>query len=296
LDHGEENLNSIDVEMRRDFPSVNQVPVLGNILDVTKIESILSFYRPQVIFHAAAYKHVPLMESNEDEGVLNNVVGTLSLVTAAETAGVERLVFISTDKAVEPINVMGMTKQVGEWIVQRAAARCGRPYVVVRFGNVLGSTGSVVPLFRAQIVAGGPVTVTHPQVTRYFMTTPEAVRLVLQAAAIGRGGEVFVLDMGQPVRIYDLACDLIRLHGLEPEQDIPIVFSGLRPGEKLHEVLHSHSEQISETSCAGIRVVSGRPPVPAEKLERALEEMERLARERRRRALRDFLVQFVSGT
>jgi len=221
--------------------------------------------------------------------VLNNVVGTRNLLLAAEAAGVPHLVFISSDKAVDPASVMGATKRIGELLVRCAARRSGRPYVVVRFGNVLGSRGSVVPLFQEQIAAGGPVTITHPHVTRYFMTIPEAVRLVLQAGALGNGGEVFVLDMGEPVRIYDLACDLIHLHGYEPERDIPIVFIGLRPGEKLHEKLYTSAEHTQDTAHPGIRVATqDAEPSPAE-LEEMVQELEQLARERRLPALQERL-------
>lgn len=204
-----------------------------------------------------------------------------------------RLVFISSDKAVEPVSVMGATKRIGELIVQHAVRRIGRPYVVVRFGNVLGSQGSVVPLFQAQIASGGPVTVTHPEATRYFMTIPEAVRLVLQAAALGKGGEVFVLDMGQPLRIYDLACDLIRLHGLEPESDIPIVFTGLRPGERLHETLYTAAEQVQQTAHPGIQVATEEPPIPAQELDLVVDELEQLAQQRCLSELRDLLAWVV---
>ncbi len=246
-------------------------------------------HHPQVIFHAAAYKHVPMMEHNQDEAVLNNVVGTRHLVAAAEAGQVPRLVLISTDKAVEPVSVMGTTKRVGELIVQHAARRTGHAYVVVRFGNVLGSRGSVVPLFQSQIAAGGPVTITHPQITRYFMTIHEAVRLVVQAATLGKGGEVFVLDMGDPLRIYDLACDLIRLHGLEPELEIPIVFTGLRPGDKIHEALYTAAERVRPTAHPGIQVATEEPPIPSQELEVVLDELERLAAERRLPELHDLL-------
>ncbi len=288
--HGEDSLYRIEMELRRDFPGLDCLAVLGNVRDRVKLDWTIARYHPQVVFHAAAYKHVPAMESNEDEAVLNNVIGTRQLVAAAEAGGVTRLVFISSDKAVEPVSVMGATKRIGELIVQHTARRNGRPYVVVRFGNVLGSRGSVVPLFQAQIAAGGPVTVTHPEVTRYFMTIPEAVRLVLQAAALGKGGEVFVLDMGDPVRIYDLACDLIRLNGLEPERDIPILFTGLRPGERLHEALYTRAERVQHTSHPGIEVATEEPPVPARELEIVLDELECLAQERRLPELRDLLM------
>jgi FlaA1/EpsC-like NDP-sugar epimerase len=211
------------------------------------MKDILSSHRPDVVFHAAAHKHVPLMEGNIAEAVLNNVLGTLSVVTAAAEAGTEHFVLISTDKAVQPCSVMGTTKRAAELVVQHAAAASGRHYVAVRFGNVLGSRGSVVPTFLRQIESGGPVTVTHPEMCRYFMTIPEAVQLVLQAAALGERGEVFVLDMGAPVRIVDLACDLIRLSGLEPGVDIEIQFTGARAGERLAEEVLIAGEQVTPT-------------------------------------------------
>ena len=222
-------------------------PVIADIRDADRLQAVLGQYRPEVVFHAAAHKHVPLMESNEVEAVTNNVLGTRNLVRAAMQAGVTHFVLISTDKAVNPYSVMGTTKRIAELIVQQAARQNGQVFVAVRFGNVLGSRGSVVPFFRKQIAAGGPVTVTHPEMRRYFMTIPEAVQLVLQAAALGHGGEVFVLDMGDPVYIKDLACDLIRLSGLEPGHDIDVVFTGLRPGEKLFEELFSDREAHTRT-------------------------------------------------
>ena len=247
LGHGENSLFDIHNELRDARPLVELVPVVADIRDAGRIGRVFDTYRPAVVFHAAAHKHVPLMELNPEEAVTNNVLGTRNVLAAAETTGVERFVFISTDKAVNPVNVMGATKLLAEALVYESAVRTGRPYVSVRFGNVLASRGSVVPLFRAQIEKGGPVTVTHPEMCRYFMTIPEAVQLVLQAAALGTGGETFLLDMGEPVKIVDLAKDMIQLSGLEVGADVDIVFTGLRPGEKLFEELYSASEEFERT-------------------------------------------------
>jgi FlaA1/EpsC-like NDP-sugar epimerase len=236
LGHGENSIFDIHNELLLSFPGLNVVPVIADIRDGTRVLRAFDTYRPQVVFHTAAHKHVPLMELNPEEAVTNNVLGTANVLSAAERTGVSRFVFISTDKAVNPVNVMGATKLLAEMLVHDAALRTGAPYVSVRFGNVLASRGSVVPLFKRQILAGGPLTVTHPDMCRYFMTIPEAVQLVMQAAALGRGGETFLLDMGEPVKIVDLAKDLIHLSGLEEGKDINIVFTGLRPGEKIFEV------------------------------------------------------------
>lgn len=247
LDQFENNVFYISNELQHHFPTLPLAPVIANIRDRAHLDAIYRKHRPEIIFHAAAHKHVPLMEHNACEAILNNVVGTRNLVELAAEHGVEQFVMISTDKAVNPTSVMGVSKRCAERIVQRVARTSGRPYVAVRFGNVLGSSGSVVPLFKQQIAAGGPVTVTHPDMYRYFMTIPEAVQLVLQAAALGNEGEIFVLDMGDPVRILDLARDLISLSGLHPDEDIEIVFTGLRPGEKLVEELSIEGEKHQRT-------------------------------------------------
>jgi FlaA1/EpsC-like NDP-sugar epimerase len=247
LGHGENSIFDILHELAADYQDVSFVPVIADVRDRKRIEAIFSLYKPHAVFHAAAHKHVPLMEDNVIEAITNNVFGTLNVVDAALEAGCEHFVFISTDKAVRPTSVMGATKRVAELIVQRAAMKYERNFVSVRFGNVLGSRGSVVPTFLRQIRSGGPVTVTHPEMQRYFMTIPEAVQLVLQAGALGRGGEVFLLDMGEPIRIVDIATDLIRLSGLTVGTDIEIRFSGMRPGEKLYEEMFFSAENVLTT-------------------------------------------------
>lgn len=234
-------------ELRRKFPELSFDVVIASVRDRDRIDQVMARYRPDLVFHAAAHKHVPLMEFNPMEAVKNNVFGTLNLAESASIYGVGRFVMISTDKAVNPTNVMGATKRVAEMIVQAMDAASETEFMAVRFGNVLASNGSVIPLFKRQIEHGGPVTVTHPDIIRYFMTIPEAVQLVLQAGAIGRGGEIFLLDMGEPVKIDDLARKLIRLSGFEPDKDINIVYIGLRPGEKLYEELLLASEETQPT-------------------------------------------------
>jgi FlaA1/EpsC-like NDP-sugar epimerase len=248
LGHGENSIFEAVMDLRDDFPGINLTPVIADIRDGSRIPEVLDARGVQVVFHAAAHKHVPLMQANVVEAVLNNVFGTQNLVEAALASQVERLVLLSTDKAVRPANVYGATKRLAEMVVLEAARRAGPVFSVVRFGNVLGSRGSVIPLFRRQIAAGGPVLITHPDMERYFMTIPEAVHLVLQAASMGRGGDVFLLDMGKQVRIVDLAADLIRLSGLEPGRDIEIEFTGVRPGEKLSEELWELDKIYEETA------------------------------------------------
>jgi FlaA1/EpsC-like NDP-sugar epimerase len=247
LGHGENSIFDILHELRGDFPDVILTAVIADVRDRKRIAAVFKAHKPHAVFHAAAHKHVPLMEENVIEAITNNVFGTLNVVDAALEAGCEHFVFISTDKAVRPTSVMGATKRVAELIVQRAATKHDRNFVSVRFGNVLGSRGSVVPTFLRQIRAGGPVTVTHPEMQRYFMTIPEAVQLVLQAGALGRGGEVFLLDMGEPIRIVDIATDLIRLSGLTVGTDIEIKFTGMRPGEKLYEEMFFSAENVLTT-------------------------------------------------
>jgi FlaA1/EpsC-like NDP-sugar epimerase len=248
LGHGENSIFEIQQELRSHFPAVPLTCLIADIRDETRLDAIFSQYRPNTVFHAAAHKHVPLMEENLAEAITNNVKGTRTLIDAAVRHDTPQFVLISSDKAVNPSSIMGATKRIAELLVQRAAVSTGRNYVSVRFGNVLGSRGSVVPTFLRQIRAGGPITITHPDMQRYFMTIPEAVQLVLQAAVLGQGGEVFVLDMGEPIKIVDLASDLIRLSGLRVGDDVEIHFTGLRPGEKLFEELSRDDESLLPTS------------------------------------------------
>ena len=247
LGHGENPIFEILHELMAEEPRANLIPVIADIRDRQRIQRIFAEHKPYAVFHAAAHKHVPLMEENVSEAITNNVQGTRNVVDAAISCGTQHFVLISTDKVVRPTNVMGASKRVAEAIVQNAARAHKRHFVSVRFGNVLGSRGSVVPTFLRQIHDGGPVTVTHPEMRRFFMTIPEAVQLVLQAGALGQGGELFMLDMGEPVRIIDLARDMIRLSGLEEGTDIEIEFTGIRPGEKLYEEMFFHHEVAEAT-------------------------------------------------
>jgi FlaA1/EpsC-like NDP-sugar epimerase len=279
LGHGEHSIYLIHQELRSRFPALKLTPAIADVRDKARLRRIFQTHCPEVIFHAAAHKHVPLMERNLEEAVTNNVLGTRNVLEVSEKLGVERFVLISSDKAVNPVNIMGATKRIAELMVQDTARRTGHNFVAVRFGNVLGSRGSVVPLFKRQIAAGGPVTVTHPDMERYFMTVPEAVYLVLQAAALGQGGELFVLDMGEPVKIVDLARDLITLSGLQPDKDIEVRFVGARAGEKLQERLFLEGEDYETTQHEKVFVFKGRFSLEGQMLHRAVEQLVRLAQQ-----------------
>ncbi len=279
LGHGENSIFEAVVDLQADFPSLPLHPVIADVRDGSRLFAVFEKHRPEMVFHAAAHKHVPLMESNVEEAVTNNVLGTRNILESSVSFDVQRLVMISTDKAVKPTSVMGATKRIAEMLVIGTAHRTGLPFSVVRFGNVLGSRGSIVPVFQSQIARGGPVTVTHPEMKRFFMTIPEAVHLVLQAAAMGQGGEVFVLNMGKQVRILDLAEDLIRLSGLEPGKDIEIVFTGIRSGEKLQEELWDQRSDIKVTAHPQIMRMARDEPVAGPELNQAVGELLQLARE-----------------
>jgi len=277
VDHAENALVDIERELAYERRFNSSVPVLADVKNRAKMRRVFDRFRPGVVFHAAAYKHVPLMEANPIESVRNNVFGTSVVAEVASEFDCKRFVLVSTDKAVNPKNVLGQTKAVCEWIAEAAAARehNGTQFISVRFGNVLGSSGSVIPLFRRQITRGGPVTVTHPEMTRYFMTIPEAVQLIIQAGAIGESGEIYVLDMGPPVKIIDLAHNMIRLSGKEPDVDVHIEFIGVRPGEKLHEELWAREEDAEPTTHPKILRCAGSPVEPSW-LEDELADLERL--------------------
>ncbi|HZL34108.1 MAG TPA: nucleoside-diphosphate sugar epimerase/dehydratase [Tepidisphaeraceae bacterium] len=271
VERAENNLFEIDRELRERWVGADIKPCIADVCDGRRINQIFQTHKPQVVFHCAAHKHVPMMEHNPCEAIKNNIFGTKAVADAALAAGTAAFVLISTDKAVNPSSVMGASKRVAEMYIQSLNARIhaqggalGTRFLAVRFGNVLGSSGSVVPIFQKQIEAGGPVTVTHADMRRYFMTIPEASQLVMQAGAIGKGGEIFVLDMGQSVRILDMARELIRRNGLVPDQDILIQFTGVRPGEKLYEELCTDDEQTRPTAHEKIRVWQLSPADPAE--------------------------------
>ena len=268
----ENNAYDIQLELKEKYPDLDLVVLIGSVRNTHRIETVFEKYRPDIVYHAAAHKHVPLMEDSPNEAIKNNVFGTYKTAKAADKYGTKRFVLISTDKAVNPTNIMGASKRMCEMVVQMMNARSKTDFVAVRFGNVLGSNGSVIPLFKKQIEQGGPVTVTHPDIIRYFMTIPEAVSLVLQAGAYAKGGEIFVLDMGEPMKILDLAKNLIRLSGYEPDVDIPIIFTGLRPGEKLYEELLMDEEGLQDTPNKLIHI--GKPiEFDMERFEEQLEEL-----------------------
>jgi len=276
MGHDENPIFEIEQELKKSFPDKLIKSVITNIREKEKVNYVFDMYRPQVVFHAAAHKHVPLMELNPEEAVKNNVLGTKNVAEAADKVGTETFILISTDKAVNPTNVMGATKRVAEMIIQSMDKRSDTKFVAVRFGNVLGSRGSVLPVFKKQIAEGGPVTITHPDMTRYFMTIPEAVQLVIQAGAMAEGGEIFVLDMGKPVKIEDMARDLITLSGLEPDKDIEIVYTGIRPGEKLYEELLTAEEGTTATKHK--RIFVAKPlDINTSELNKLINQLERLS-------------------
>ncbi len=274
----ENNAYDIQQELKRDYPGLDLVVQIGSVRNAHRLNSLFEAYRPDIVYHAAAHKHVPLMEDSPNEAIKNNVFGTYKTALAADRYGTSRFVLISTDKAVNPTNIMGASKRLCEMVIQMMNGRSETEFVAVRFGNVLGSNGSVIPLFKKQIEEGGPVTVTDPDIIRYFMTIPEAVSLVLEAGAFAKGGEIFVLDMGKPVKILDLALNLIRLSGYKPYEDIDIEFTGLRPGEKLYEELLMDEEGLSSTENELIHI--GRPIEFDEELfKEQLKELDRLSQE-----------------
>ena len=257
VDIYENSVYDIQQELKKKYPELDLVVLIASVRNTNRMNYIFSRYKPHIVYHAAAHKHVPLMEDSPTEAVKNNVFGTFKTAQAAAMSGVQRFVMISTDKAVNPTNIMGASKRICEMIIQTFDKHYNTEFVAVRFGNVLGSNGSVIPLFRRQIAAGGPVTVTHPDIIRYFMTIPEAVSLVLQAGAYAKGGEIFVLDMGEPVKILTLAENLIKLSGFRVGEDIKIEFTGLRPGEKLYEELLMEEEGMKDTANRMIHI--GKP-------------------------------------
>jgi FlaA1/EpsC-like NDP-sugar epimerase len=292
MERAEFALFDIEQELRRLHPGLPIVPLVVDVRERKRVRAIFAEHRPQVVFHAAAHKHVPMMETNPAESIKNNIFGTLTVAEEAGKAGAEAFVLISTDKAVRPTSVMGASKRIAELVVQDLERRYPTRYVAVRFGNVIGSAGSVVPIFREQIRRGGPVTVTHPDMTRYFMTIPEAAQLVLQAGAMGQGGEIFVLDMGAPVRILDLAIAMITLTGLKPFDEMDIAFTGLRPGEKLHEELALFGEEIAKTKHPKI-FIGKLQPFPAESVAAALARLQHLATRADGSKIRRFFNEFL---
>jgi FlaA1/EpsC-like NDP-sugar epimerase len=295
LGHGENSIFESLLELEENFPSLPFHPVIADVRDIDRLSVIFDNHRPEVVFHTAAHKHVPLMEVNIEEAITNNVMGTRHIVEVSINYQVERLVMISTDKSIRPTSIYGATKRLAELQVLDAAHRSGLAFSVVRFGNVLGSRGSVVPRFKEQIAQGGPITITHPDMERYFMTIPEAVHLVLQASSMGRGGEVFVLKMGDQVRILDLAEDLIRLSGLEPGRDIEITFTGIRPGEKLSEELWDRWAKYAPTDHPDIVLLDQEDILTGQPLRRTVDDLIHLAREGDTGSIIRILDEFIPG-
>jgi len=292
VERNEFNLFQIEREIRHRFPNLRYSAIICDIADRERMSKVFRRFRPEIIFHAAAYKHVPLMEDNACEALKNNVLATNVLANLAGLFAAEAFVLISSDKAVHPTSVMGATKRMAELLVQDLKDRYETRFVAVRFGNVVGSTGSVIPIFREQIRRGGPVTVTHPDMQRFFMTTKEATQLVMQAGALGNGGEIFVLDMGEPIRIVDIARETIRLSGLEPDKDIKIEFTGMRPGEKLVERLANDEEGLLTTAHPKI-FVGNIPQRPDLRIREMLIHAEELCRSDDNQEIREFLRDFI---
>ncbi|MBI5954327.1 MAG: polysaccharide biosynthesis protein [Chloroflexi bacterium] len=295
LGHGENSIFEILLELQGNYPNLKLIPVIADVRNAQRLDSVFKVYQPQIVFHAAAHKHVSLMEANPVEAVTNNVLGTRNLVQAAIAHNIERFVLISTDKAVRPSSIYGATKRLAEMIVLDAARSHQRAFTVVRFGNVLGSRGSIIPIFKNQIANGGPITITHPDMLRFFMTIPEAVYLVLQASSMQNGGEVFVLNMGEPVRILDLAEDLIRLSGLEPHMDIEFTFTGIRPGEKLVEELWDSDTALMPTLHPDISRLNEPSTLPTPSLIQAIEQLTTLSLSDDRAAITQLLDQLIPG-
>lgn len=293
--HGENSIFETLMDLEENYPALPIHPVIADVRDLDRLNVIFDNLQPQVVFHAAAHKHVPLMENNVEEAITNNVLGTRNIVEVSENYGVEKLVMISSDKAIRPTSIMGAAKRIAELIVLDTAHRSNLRYSVVRFGNVLGSRGSVIPLFKRQIARGGPITITHPDMKRYFMTIPEAVHLVLQASSMGEGSEVFVLNMGEQVRILDLAEDLIRLSGLEPGKDVEIVFTGIRPGEKLSEELWDKWAHYEPTPHPDIVLLADEDLLGGEALAETVDELGHMAREGDVKGIIHLLDEFIPG-
>ena len=294
LERAESPLYEIDLELTKNFQDIEVIPVLGDIQDKKELDTIFNQFRPDIVFHAAAYKHVPMLEIHPWKAIENNIVGTGNLVEAAHNSGCDRFVFVSTDKAVNPANIMGASKRISELLVQKKNSCEGSMtrFITVRFGNVIGSVGSVIPLFKKQIKEGGPVTVTHPDIIRYFMLIPEACQLVLQAGSMGKGGEIFILEMGDPVKIDSMARDLIRFSGFEPDVDIEIIYTGLRPGEKLYEELMTDKEGVLRTDHQKIMVLKSHTG-DMSKLGDRLEELKSAAKNRNQDQIKMILQQIV---